>query len=166
MRNCRLVAVGRDSHWGPATDSPLANPREARTTAQLRRLAADVLALSSNPLDGAHALDLLNTSYATPFAATARARLKTHSCIHPLIQERYWQPWPSLVELQALPQGSLGHSVGQLLANQGLVPLPDPVIPAGADGAVTDVPVAPVAQYPPKNWGVLGGSGIGDLIHR
>ena len=58
-----------------ATDSlPLANPPEPRTTAQLRRLAADVLAVSTNPLDGAHALDLLDTSYATPFAAAARAR--------------------------------------------------------------------------------------------
>jgi len=134
VRNCRLVAVGRPSHWDLAIDSPLANPREARTTAQLRRLAADVLALSSNPLDGGHALDLLNTSYATPFAAAARARLKAHPSIRPLIQERYWQPWPSLVELQALPEGSLGHSVGQLLADQGLMPLPDPVIPPGADG--------------------------------
>ena len=113
---------------------PLANPREPRTTAQLRRLAADVLAVSTNPLDGAHALNLLDTSYATPFAAAARARLKADPSIRPLIQERYWEPWPSLVELQALPVGSLGHSLGQLLADQGLVPLPDPLIPPGADG--------------------------------
>jgi ubiquinone biosynthesis protein COQ4 len=118
-----------------ATDSlPLANPPEPRTTAQLRRLAADVLAVSTNPLDGAHALDLLDTSYATPFAAAARARLKAHPSILPLIQERYWEPWPSLGELQALPEGSLGHTLGQLLADQGLKPLPDPVIPPGADG--------------------------------
>jgi ubiquinone biosynthesis protein Coq4 len=134
MRNCRLVADGLDSHWDSASDSPLANPREPRTTAQLRRLAADVQAVSTNPLDGAHALDLLNTSYATPFAAAARARLKADPSIRPLIQERYWEPWPSLVELQSQPEGSLGHTLGQLLADQGLLPLPDPVIPAGADG--------------------------------
>ena len=112
----------------------MANPPEPRTTAQLRRLAADVLALSSNPLDGGHALDLLDASYATPFAAAARTRLKADPAICHLIQERYWQPWPSLVELQALPEGSLGQGVGQLLADQGLKPLPDPEIPAGADG--------------------------------
>ena len=41
--------------------------------------------------------------------------------------------------LQALPEGSLGQSVGLLLADQGLKPLPDPEIPAGADGDDIDL---------------------------
>ncbi len=105
-----------------------------RSAAQWQRLAADLQVLSADPLDGSHALDLLNTSYATPAAAAARARLKADASISPLIQGRYWGTWPRLDELTAMAAGSLGHRVGHLLADQGLVPLPDPKIPPGADG--------------------------------
>jgi ubiquinone biosynthesis protein Coq4 len=101
---------------------------------QLRRLAADMLAVCSDPGDVPHALDLLNASYATPAAAAARARLKGDPAIASLMRERYWGPWPSQDTLASLPPGSLGHVYGHLLADQGLEPLPPPEFPPGADG--------------------------------
>jgi len=68
-------------------------------TGQHRRLAADMLALCSDPGDVPHALDLLNASYATPAAAAARARLGADPAIAPLIAERYWGSWPDLASL-------------------------------------------------------------------
>ena len=104
---------------------------------QLQRLAADMLALCSDPGDVPHALDLLNASYATPAAAAARARLQADPAIEPLVRERYWGPWPELDRLASLPPGSLGHVYGHLLADQGLETLPPPEIPPGADGDAT-----------------------------
>jgi ubiquinone biosynthesis protein Coq4 len=97
-------------------------------------MADDIKVLSANPLDVPHALDLLDTSYATPAAAAARTRLKADAAIGPLVQARYWGPWPALDALTAMAEGTLGHRVGHLLADQGLGPLPDPKIPAGSDG--------------------------------
>jgi len=104
---------------------------------QLRRLSADMLAVCSDPGDVPRALDLLNASYATPAAAAARARLKADPAIAPLVQERYWGPWPDASQLASLPPGSLGHVYGHLLADQGLETLPPPEIPPGADGDAT-----------------------------
>tara|TARA_E500000178_G_C16461299_1_gene504556 strand:+ start:300 stop:488 length:189 start_codon:yes stop_codon:yes gene_type:complete len=54
----------------------------------LRRLAVDLAALCSNPEDADHAFDLLNATYATEVAQTARNRLKADHTIQPLIAER------------------------------------------------------------------------------
>ena len=86
------------------------------TPAQHRRLAADMLALCSDPGDVPHALDLLNASYATP--AAARARLQADPAIAPFVRERYRGLWPEQDRLASLPPGSLGHVYGHLLADQ------------------------------------------------
>ena len=92
----------------------------------LRRLAVDLAALCSNPEDADHAFDLLNATYATEVAQTARNRLKADHTIQPLIAERYWGAWPSLSEMLAMPEGSLGHVYGTFMSSQGLSQLPDP----------------------------------------
>jgi ubiquinone biosynthesis protein Coq4 len=112
-------------------------PTTPTSTAQVQRLAADMVALCSDPGDVPHALDLLNASYATPAAAAARARLGADPAIAPLIAERYWGSWPDLASLAQLPEGSLGHAYGHLLMDQGLEPLPAPVLPPDADGDTT-----------------------------
>jgi len=112
-------------------------PTAPTTTAQVQRLAADMVALCGDPGDVPHALDLLNASYATPAAAAARARLGADPAIAPLIVERYWGSWPDLASLAALPEGSLGHAYGHLLMDQGLAPLPAPVLPPDADADAT-----------------------------
>ena len=109
-------------------------PHHPPLTTQIRRLAADMVLLCSDPGDVPHALDLLDASYASPAAAAARARLKADPAIAPLVHERYWGTWPEASSLTGLPPGSLGHAYGHLLADQGLQPLPPPEIPAGADG--------------------------------
>ncbi|MCX5966399.1 MAG: Coq4 family protein [Cyanobacteria bacterium] len=108
-----------------------------KPTPQLERLAADMVVLCADPGDLPHALDLLAASYATPAAEAARARLKADPAIATLIRERYWGNWPELAALAALPAGSLGHAYGHLLLDQGLEPLPPPVLPPGADGDTT-----------------------------
>ncbi len=108
-----------------------------KPTPQLQRLAADMVVLCADPGDVPCALDLLTASYATPAAEAARARLRADPAIAPLIAERYWGPWPDLASLAALPAGSLGHAYGHLLIDQGLEPLPAPVLPPGADGDTT-----------------------------
>ena len=94
----------------------------------LRRLSLDLAVLAENPEDSDHAFDLLNTSYTTAAAARARQRLLADPAIAPLVQERYWGPWPSVAELLELPCGSLGHGYGRFLSDQGLEVLPEPVL--------------------------------------
>ena len=53
-------------------------------------------------------------------AKAARDRLKADPSIQPLIAERYWEQWPSLTELIAMPPGSLGHVYGTFMESQGL----------------------------------------------
>ncbi len=108
-----------------------------KPTPQLQRLAADMVVLCADPGDVPCALDLLAASYATPAAEAARARLLADPAIAPLIAERYWGPWPDPASLAALPAGSLGYAYGHLLLDQGLEPLPAPVLPPGADGDTT-----------------------------
>ena len=108
-----------------------------KPTSQLERLAADMVVLCADPCDVNSALDLLNASYDTPAAAAARRRLQADPAIAPLIAERYWGPWPELADLAALPAGSLGHRYGSLLADQGLDPLPPPLLNEHADAEAT-----------------------------
>ena len=101
---------------------------------QLLHLAADLSALTANPDDLGHGFDLLTRSYATPVADAARAALRHDPAIAPLMQERYWGPWPSPAELKALEPGSLGQAYARWFADAGGQPLPDPVLQAGSDG--------------------------------
>ena len=100
--------------------------------ATVRHLGIDMVRLNEQPsLDVA--LDLLNTGYATPAGAAALARLKADPAIAELIQERYWGHWPDLASLTSLPEDTLGYIYSHLMQQQGLQPLPAPVIPATAD---------------------------------
>ena len=101
---------------------------------QLLHLAADLSALVENPNDLHHGFDLLTRSYRTPAADAARAALRAHPAIQPLLAERYWGPWPTKEALQALPPGSLGQSYARWFAEAGGRPLPDPVLDPGTDG--------------------------------
>lgn len=92
----------------------------------LKRLAVDLASVCSNPEDLDHAFDLLNASYATKVAQSARDRLKADPAIAPLIAEKYWGYWPPLDELLAMPTGSLGHVYGTFMSSQGLGQLPSP----------------------------------------
>jgi ubiquinone biosynthesis protein COQ4 len=89
-----------------------------KPTSQLERLAADMEVLCADPSNLHSALDLLNASYGTPAAAAARSRLQADPAIAPLIAERYWGPWPDL-------------------ADQGLDPLPPPLLTKDADAEAT-----------------------------
>ena len=108
-----------------------------KPTNQLERLAADMVVLCADPSNLHSALDLLNASYGTPAAAAARSRLQADPAIAPLIAERYWGPWPDLADLATLPPGSLGHRYAHLLADQGLDPLPPPLLTQDADAEAT-----------------------------
>ncbi len=101
--------------------------------ATVRHLGLDMVRLNEqSSLDVA--LDLLNTGYATPAGVAALERLKADPAIAELIQERYWGHWPDLATLTSLPEDTLGYIYGHLMQQQGLQPLPPPVIPATADG--------------------------------
>ena len=101
--------------------------------ATVRHLGLDMVRLNEqSSLDVA--LDLLNTGYATPAGVAALERLKADPAIAELIQERYWGHWPDLASLTSLPEDTLGYIYGHLMQQQGLQPLPPPVIPATADG--------------------------------
>ena len=100
----------------------------------LKRLAVDLAALCSDPVDLDHAFDLLNATYATEVAQAARDRLKSDPAIGPLVRERYWGQWPSLPELVAMPAGSLGHVYGRFMTSQGLGELPSPQLPEAIGG--------------------------------
>ena len=100
----------------------------------LKRLAVDLAALCSDPVDLDHAFDLLNATYATEVAQAARDRLKADPAIGPLVRERYWGQWPSLPELVAMPAGSLGHVYGRFMTSQGLGELPSPQLPEAIGG--------------------------------
>jgi ubiquinone biosynthesis protein Coq4 len=101
---------------------------------QLLHFAADLSALVENPSDLHHGFDLLTRSYATPAADAARACLRADPAIRPLLEERYWGPWPGPAELQAMPPGSLGHAYASWFAAAGGQPLPDPVLDPGTAG--------------------------------
>ena len=101
---------------------------------QLLHLATDLSALAVNPDDLGHGFDLLNRSYSTPVAETARAALRGNPSIAPLIRERYWGTWPSQAELLALPPQTLGHTYASWFAAAGGQTLPDPVLQDGSDG--------------------------------
>lgn len=101
---------------------------------QLLHFAADLSALVDNPSDLHHGFDLLTRSYTTPAADAARAALRADPAIAPLLQERYWGPWPSQEQLRAMPPGSLGHGYARLFAAAGGQPLPDPVLEPGSSG--------------------------------
>ena len=55
----------------------------------LKRLAVDLAALCSDPVDLDHAFDLLNATYATEVAQAARDRLKNDPAIGSLVREHY-----------------------------------------------------------------------------
>jgi ubiquinone biosynthesis protein Coq4 len=101
---------------------------------QLLHFAADLSALVENPDDLTHGFDLLTRSYATPAADAARAALRADPAIQPLLAERYWGPWPSLEQLQAMPNGSLGQAYALWFRSAGGQPLPDPVLMPGSAG--------------------------------
>jgi len=113
-------------------------PCSAAMRAGLRRellhIATDLSALADNPNDLRHGFDLLTRSYRTPAADAARAALRAHPAIQPLLAERYWGPWPAKEALLALPPGSLGQSYARWFADAGGRPLPDPVLDPGTDG--------------------------------
>lgn len=99
----------------------------------VRHLGVDMVRLIEQPsLDVS--LDLLNTGWATPAGVASLERLKADPAIAELIQERYWGHWPDLASLTRLPEDTLGYIYGHLTQQQGLQPLPQPVIPATADG--------------------------------
>ncbi|MEB3323784.1 MAG: hypothetical protein VKM17_00420 [Cyanobacteriota bacterium] len=77
-------APGEDLRMAPAI---ALHPCSRR---QLLHLAADLAALVENPSDLPHGFDLLTRSYATPAAEAARAALRYHPAIAPLVRERYW----------------------------------------------------------------------------
>lgn len=94
----------------------------------LKRLAVDLALLCADPENLESTFDLLNTSYKTEVAQSARKRLKADPAVAPLIKERYWGHWPSLTEFCEMPEGSLGHVYGQFMTSQGLSQLPDPAL--------------------------------------
>jgi ubiquinone biosynthesis protein COQ4 len=94
----------------------------------LKRLAVDLALLCADPENLESTFDLLNTSYKTEVAQSARKRLKADPAVAPLIEERYWGHWPSLTEFCDMPKGSLGHVYGQFMTSQGLSQLPDPAL--------------------------------------
>ena len=87
---------------------------------------ADLLQLIERPDHVPSALAVLNHSYASPLAATARQRLRQNPAIAALVAERYWGHWPSHDALMAMPSGSLGHALGCLLQQEGLELIPRP----------------------------------------
>jgi len=86
----------------------------------------DLLQLIEQPDRVSSALAVLNYSYASPLAATARQRLRQNPAIAALVAERYWGHWPSHDELMGMPTGSLGHAFGCLLQQEGLGLIPRP----------------------------------------
>lgn len=126
------------SAWEPgldlATSSLLTNPMRSSPRRQLLHLAADLAALVTNPDDLEHGFDLLTRSYTSPAADAARTALKANPAIAPLIQERYWGPWPDQTQLRTLPEESLGRAYASWFADAGGQPLPDPVLQTGGDG--------------------------------
>jgi len=109
-------------------------PMRASLRRQLLHLATDLSALAANPDDLGHGFDLLTRSYATPAADVARAALRREPAIAALIAERYWGPWPSAAELQALPAETLGHAYASWFSAAGGQPLPNPLLQSGSDG--------------------------------
>jgi ubiquinone biosynthesis protein Coq4 len=122
---------------------------------QLLHLAADRAALVENPSDLPHGFDLLTRSYATPAAEAARAALRHHPAIAPLVQERYWGSWPCAQELLALPPGSLGHSYASWFAAAGGQPLPEPVLEEGTGG--DDIWLHQRVRHTHDLWHVVSG---------
>ena len=121
----------------------------------LKRLAVDLAALCSDPVDLDHAFDLLNATYATEVAQAARDRLKADPAIDPLVRERYWGQWPSLPEMVAMPAGSLGHVYGLFMTSQGLEELPSPQLPdaIGSDDAYLQMRI----RHTHDLWHVIAG---------
>ena len=114
--------------------APSGRPMRSSLRRQLLHLATDLSALVDHPDDLGHGFDLLTRSYATPVAEAARAALRHDPTLTPLIQARYWGPWPSQAELLALPPQSLGHAYANWFADAGGKPLPEPVLEEGSDG--------------------------------
>lgn len=98
---------------------------------QLLHFATDLAALVENPEDLHHGFDLLTRSYTTAAADAARAALRSDPAIAPLVAERYWGAWPSLEELLAMPEGSLGQAYASQFGAAGLGRLPEPELTAG-----------------------------------
>jgi ubiquinone biosynthesis protein Coq4 len=98
---------------------------------QLLHFATDLAALVENPEDLHHGFDLLTRSYTTAAADAARAALRSDPAIAPLVAERYWGAWPSLEELLAMPEGSLGQVYAARFGATGLGRLPDPELAGG-----------------------------------
>jgi len=72
------------------------------------------------------ALAILNHSYGSPLAASARQLLRQQPAIASLVAERFWGHWPFPEELSAMPLGSLGQAFGALLCQEGLELIPRP----------------------------------------
>ena len=121
----------------------------------LKRLAVDLAALCSNPDDLEHAFDLLNATYSTDVAHTARERLKADPSIQALVKDQYWGHWPTPKELVGMPSGSLGYVYGMFLSSQGLTELPAPVLSKalGNDDAYLQVRIRQTHDL----WHVIAG---------
>lgn len=104
---------------------------------QLLHLATDLAVLIDDPDDLGHGFDLLTRIYTTPAADAARAALRADAAIRPLLEERYWGPWPPLETLLAMPEGSLGRSYAAWFSTAGGQPLPDPLLESGTSGCAT-----------------------------
>ena len=114
-----------------------AEPSEARSSEAVSDLAQalqpvleamlpSLLTLIETPDHVPSALAVLNRSYSTPLASTARQRLRQDPAIAALVSERYWGDWPSVAELAAMPEGSLGQAFGALLQREGIQLIPRP----------------------------------------
>lgn len=110
---------------GPEAEAPPTAFAQAERP-HLEAALPALLQLIEEPDRVPSALAILNHSYASPLAASARERLRQDPTIAALVAERYWGRWPSPAELLEMPAGSLGHAFGLLLHQEGLELIPRP----------------------------------------